>query len=80
LDPASSPATTRSVAAETELETLPPDERMSAFASSRDSVGSVPVKTTDLVVAGDEAGSKLSEAKRLGVRVIDEAEFLKLLK
>ena len=37
-------------------------------------------KETDLVIAGDEAGSKLDKAKELGVKVIDEQEFLKMLK
>ena len=35
-------------------------------------------KKTDYLIAGADAGSKLADAERLGVRVIDEAGFLEL--
>lgn len=37
-------------------------------------------KKTDFLVAGESAGSKLTKAESLGVRVIDEAGLLELLK
>ncbi|MFA6307164.1 MAG: NAD-dependent DNA ligase LigA [Patescibacteria group bacterium] len=36
-------------------------------------------KNTDYVVAGEEAGSKLDKAKKLGVKIINEEEFLKII-
>lgn len=36
-------------------------------------------KKTDYVLAGDEAGSKLDKANQLGVKVIDEKEFERLI-
>jgi len=36
-------------------------------------------KKTDFVVAGADPGSKLVKANELGVRVIDEDEFKKML-
>ena len=34
---------------------------------------------TTLVIAGESAGSKLDKAKDLGIRIIGEEEFLKIL-
>ena len=41
--------------------------------------GSVSSKT-DYVLAGENAGSKLAEAQKLGVKIITETEFLKMIK
>lgn len=37
-------------------------------------------KKTSMVLAGSEPGSKLDKAKKLGVKVIDEDEFVKMIK
>jgi DNA ligase (NAD+) len=61
--------------------TLPSMSRDEASARIRSAGGNVSgsvSKKTDFVLAGEEAGSKLDKARELGVKIIDEAEFLKL--
>jgi DNA ligase (NAD+) len=36
-------------------------------------------KKTNYLLAGEAAGSKLDKAKQFGVRIVDEAEFRKML-
>jgi DNA ligase (NAD+) len=36
-------------------------------------------KKTSFVLAGEDAGSKLEKAKKLGIRVVDETELKKML-
>ena len=37
-------------------------------------------KKTSVVLAGEDAGSKLTKAQALGIRIINEQEFLEMLK
>ena len=61
------------------LETMSRDEaKAQAERLGARSAGSVSAKT-DLVVAGPGAGSKLKKADELGIRVINEAEWAKIV-
>ena len=60
------------------LPTLPREEATAKIEALGGKVSGSVSKKTDFVLAGAEAGSKLEKAKELGVKIIDEAEFLKM--
>ena len=61
------------------LPTLSRDEAKEIIRANGGSVSGSVSKKTDYVLAGEEAGTKLDEAKKLGVKIISEEEFKKLL-
>jgi DNA ligase (NAD+) len=62
------------------LLSLSRDEAKELIRSSGGKVASSVSKETDIVVAGTEAGSKLARAKELGIPIMNEDEFLGLLR
>ena len=61
------------------LPTLSRQQATERVESAGGKVTSSVSKATDVVVAGEEAGSKLDKAHELGIEVIDEAELLRRL-
>lgn len=61
------------------LERMPRGEAKAKLLALGAKVAGSVSKKTDCVVAGPGAGSKLGKAQELGIKVIDEAEFLELL-
>lgn len=62
------------------LESLSRDEAKEKLRALGADVSSSVSKKTTFVVAGEEAGTKLDKARELGVKILSEVEFLKLLK
>ena len=62
------------------LPTMTRDEASELIKANGGKTSSSVSKKTSYVLAGEEAGSKLTKAKDLGVTVIDEQAFLEMLK
>jgi DNA ligase (NAD+) len=60
------------------LPTLTREEATAKIEAAGGKVSGSVSKKTDFVLAGEEAGSKLAKAQELGVKVLDEAEFLEM--
>lgn len=61
------------------LSSMSRDEAKQKIVSLGGKVSSSVSKNTNYVVAGDEPGSKYTDAQKLGVKILDEASFLKML-
>ena len=61
------------------LPTMTRDEAGSLIESYGGKISSSVSKKTDFVLAGDDAGSKLTKAQTLGVKIIDEQELKNML-
>ncbi|HRX91615.1 MAG TPA: NAD-dependent DNA ligase LigA [Candidatus Izemoplasmatales bacterium] len=61
------------------LERYSRNEAKDLIESKGGNVSSSVSKNTDLIIAGSDAGSKLTKGKELGVKIIDEKEFASLL-
>ena len=61
------------------LERLTRDQAKAKIRELGGDISSSVSKNTDYVVAGSEAGSKLEKANKLGVKIVDESEFMKMV-
>ncbi|MEY4326496.1 MAG: ligase [Verrucomicrobiota bacterium] len=62
------------------LPTLGRDEASAMIRQAGGKVASSVSRNTDYLLAGESAGSKLDKARELGVAIVDEAAFLKLVR
>jgi DNA ligase (NAD+) len=68
-----------SIVATGSLKQFTRDQIEEAIISNGGKAASSVSKKTSFVIAGENAGSKLTKAEELGIEVIDEDEFIKRL-
>ena len=61
------------------LPTMSRDEASAIIIANGGKVASSVSKKTDYVLAGEKAGSKLNKAESLGIKIIDENEFMEMV-
>jgi len=61
------------------METMTRDQAKEKIRNLGGDVSSSVSKETDYVVAGEEPGSKYDKAKKLGIKIIGEKEFIKMI-
>ncbi|MBX4187476.1 MAG: NAD-dependent DNA ligase LigA, partial [Candidatus Doudnabacteria bacterium] len=75
----STPLSGKSIVVTGSLDTMSREEAKQAVREAGGDWGSSVSKNTDYVVVGDSPGTKADKAEKLGLNIIDEKEFLKLL-
>lgn len=76
--PAAGPLAGKTLVLTGTLPSLTREEATAKIEAAGGKVSGSVSKKTDYVVAGEEAGSKLDKAQKLGVKIIDQAELLRL--
>jgi len=76
---ASGPFASKTVVVTGTLSKLSRDEAKDALRKAGATVTDSVSKKTDFLVVGADAGSKLDKAQKLGVKTLNEQEFLKML-
>ena len=77
--PATGPFAEKTVVVTGTLRKLSREEAKEALRNAGATVTDSVSKKTDFLIVGEDAGSKLDKAAKLGVKTLDEKEFLKML-